>query len=190
VADRTLTFADAPLLRTERLRLRGWGPGDLEAFAALNADPQVMRWFPSLLTPAESDARAAAIQRSFSQDGFGFWAVETDDLPFAGFIGLQRPAYEASFLPAVEIGWRLDPRVWGRGLAVEGARAALAFGFDEVGLDQIISVAPRANAPSLAVMRRLGMRCDPGEDFDHPALADHPIIRRCALHRLDRAEFR
>lgn len=184
-----IMFADAPVLETARVRLRGWRPDDLEAFAALNASPDVMRWFPGLLSRAESDARAASIQDGFRQDGFGFWAVETEASPFAGFIGLQRPAYDAPFLPAVEIGWRLDPRLWGKGLATEGARAALTFGFSEAGLDQIIAVAPRANTPSLAVMTRLGMRCDPDEDFNHPALTDHPVIRRCALHRLDRADF-
>lgn len=184
-----IDFAPAPTLETARLRLRGWRPADLSAFAALNADPHVMRCFPGLMTTAESDARAASIQDGFRAEGFGFWAVETPDLPFAGFIGLQRPTYEAPFLPAVEIGWRLDPRCWGAGLATEGARAALAFGFGAAGLEQIIAVAPRANKPSLAVMGRLGMRRDPDEDFDHPGLADNPEIRRCALHRLDRAAF-
>lgn len=184
-----IDFAPAPTLETTRLRLRGWRPSDLPAFAALNADPRVMRWFPGLMTTAESDARAASIQDGFRADGFGFWAMETADLPFAGFIGLQRPAYGAPFLPAVEVGWRLDPRCWGAGLATEGARAALSFGFGAAGLEQIIAVAPRANQPSLAVMARLGMRRDPAEDFDHPGLSEHPEIRRCALHRLDRADF-
>ncbi len=184
-----IVFADAPVLETARLRLRPWRPGDEQAFAALNADPAVMRYFPAPLTAAESDALVAAIQDRFRAWGFGFWAVETDDLPFAGFIGLSRPAYEAPFLPAVEVGWRLDPRCWGRGVATEGARAALAHGFRRHGLEQIIAVAPRANTPSLRVMQRLGMTSDPAEDFDHPALTDHPAIRRCALHRLDRAAF-
>lgn len=190
MAPLSMSFAEPPELETARLRLRGWRESDLALFAAMNADPAVRRWFPGLMTRQQSDASVQAIQQSFRQDGFGFWAVETGDLAFAGFIGLKRPLYPAPFLPAVEIGWRLDPRVWGRGLAVEGARAALAFGFDECGLHQIVAVAPRVNLPSLAVMRRLGMRCDPAEDFDHPDLTDHPEIRRCALHRLDRSDFR
>jgi len=184
-----IEFADAPVLETARLRLRPWRRGDPEAFAALNADPAVMRYFPAPLSAAESDALAADLQNRFRAWGFGFWAVETDDLPFAGFIGLSRPAYEAPFLPAVEVGWRLDPRCWGQGLATEGARAAMAFGFDRHGLDRIIAVAPRANTPSIRVMERLGMTSDPAEDFDHPSLTDHPALRRCALHRLDRAAF-
>lgn len=187
--DADIIFADAPVLETARLRLRPWRSGDPAAFAAMNADPGVMRYFPGPLTRAESDVFAAAIQDRFGAWGFGFWAVETEALPFAGFIGLSRPAYEAAFLPAVEVGWRLDPRCQGLGLATEGARAALAFGFDHVGLDQIIAVAPRANTPSIRVMQRLGMAADPAEDFDHPALADHPAIRRCTVHRIDRATF-
>ncbi|HEX8660954.1 MAG TPA: GNAT family N-acetyltransferase [Brevundimonas sp.] len=184
-----IAFADAPMLETERLRLRPWRSGDPAAFAALNADPCVMRYFPGLMATDESDALAASIQDRFRAWGFGFWAVETDALPFAGFIGLSRPAYEAPFLPAVEVGWRLDPRCWGQGLATEGAHAALAFGFGQLALDQIIAVAPRANIPSIRVMERLGMTADPAEDFDHPALTDHPAIRRCALHRIDHKTF-
>lgn len=184
-----IAFADAPVLETPRLRLRPWRSGDPAAFAALNADPRVMRYFPGLMTSAESDSLAVALQDRFRAWGFGFWAVETDTLPFAGFIGLSRPAYEASFLPAVEVGWRLDPRCHGQGLATEGARAAMAFGFHRIGLDQIIAVAPRANTPSIRVMQRLGMTADPAEDFDHPALTDHSVIRRCALHRIGRATF-
>jgi RimJ/RimL family protein N-acetyltransferase len=184
-----IVFADAPVLETARLRLRPWRSGDSGAFAALNADPRVMRYFPGPISAGESDALTASIQDRFRAWGFGFWAVETDALPFAGFIGLSRPAYEASFLPAVEVGWRLDPRCWGQGLATEGARAAMAFGFDRQGLDQIIAVAPRANTPSIRVMERLGMTADAAEDFDHPALAAHPDLRRCALHRIDRQTF-
>lgn len=184
-----IDFADAPVLETARLRLRPWRSGDPAAFAALNADASVMQYFPGLMTRADSDALAAAIQDRFRAWGFGFWAVETDGLPFAGFIGLSCPAYDAPFLPAVEVGWRLDPRCWGQGLATEGARAAIAFGFDQLGLDQVIAVAPRTNLLSIRVMQRLGMASDPAEDFDHPALTDHPAIRRCALHRLNRAAF-
>lgn len=184
-----IVFADAPVLETARLRLRPWRKGDPAAFAALNADARVMQYFPGPMTRADSDALAAAIQDRFRAWGFGFWAVETDVLPFAGFIGLSRPAYDAPFLPAVEVGWRLDPRCQGQGLATEGARVAIAFGFERHGLNQIIAVAPRANTPSIRVMERLGMIADPGEDFDHPALTNHPAIQRCALHRLDRAAF-
>jgi len=184
-----IRFADTPELRTDRLLLRGWRRDDLIPFAEMNADPRVMRHFPGPMTRTESDALVSSIQDRFRAWGFGFWAVETCDLLFAGFIGLSRPAYDAPFLPAIEVGWRLTPEVWGRGLALEGARAALAFGFQAEEVNQIIAVAPRSNLPSIGVMQKLGMRSDPAEDFDHPALTDHPEIRRCALHRIDRATF-
>jgi RimJ/RimL family protein N-acetyltransferase len=187
---RDIVFAGAPTLDSDRLQLRGWRESDLAAFAAMNGDPAVMRYFPGLMSRAESDALAGAIQDRFRVWGFGFWAVETQALPFAGFVGLSRPAYAAPFLPAVEVGWRLAPACWGQGLAGEGARLALAFGFGPMDLDQIIAVAPVANQPSIRVMERLGMRRDLAEDFDHPALTDFPAIRRCALHRLDRTDFR
>lgn len=185
-----IMFAEAPVLQTDRLRLRCWRSDDVAPFAAINGDRKVMRYFPGLMSRSESDALAGAIQDRFRAWGFGFWAVETPDLPFAGFIGLSRPTYEAAFLPAVEVGWRLAPSCWGQGLATEGARLALAYGFEHVGLDQIVAIAPVANKPSIRVMQNLGMRRDPAGDFDHPALADHPAIRRCALHRLDRVDFR
>lgn len=184
-----ITFADAPVLETARLRLRPWREGDPEAFAALNADARVMRYFPGPMSAAGSNTLTSAIQDRFRAWGFGYWAVETEALPFAGFIGLSRPAYEAPFLPAVEVGWRLDPRCWGQGLATEGARVAMAFGFGQVGLPGIIAVAPRANTASIRVMERLGMTGDPAEDFDHPALAAYPDLRRCAVYRIDRQTF-
>ena len=181
--------ADAAVLEGAGVRLRPWRAQDLPAFAALNADPGVMRFFPKPLSREESDALAATIQERFRRWGFGFWAVETPALPFAGFVGLSRPQFEAHFTPAVEIGWRLGRESWGRGVATAGARLALRFGFERCGLEEIVSLAPRANAPSLRVMERLGMRNDPAEDFDHPSLADAPALRRCALYRIRRTEF-
>src|SRR5262245_46072755 len=105
-------------LHTDRLRLRRWRAADCEPFAALNADPRVMEYFPALLSRAESDARVARIEAHFEQHGFGLWAVEIVSVaPFAGFIGLSVPRFEAHFTPCVEIGWRLAAEYWGCGLA-------------------------------------------------------------------------
>src|SRR5438445_7705517 len=160
-------------LHTDRLRLRRWRPADGAPFAALNADPRVMEHFPATLSREESDARAARIEAHFEQHGFGLWAVEIPNVTrFAGFIGLSVPRFEARFTPCVEIGWRLAAEHWGRGYATEGAHAALAFGFDTLGLDEIVSFTTAGNLPSRRVMKRLGMRHDPADDFDHPALPD------------------
>ena len=171
-------------LETERLLLRRWRPGDRTPFAVLNADPEVMRHFPAPLTRRESDTFADLIEALMEADGWGLWALEvraTGD--FVGFTGLARPRFEAPFTPAVEIGWRLARPAWGRGYASEAARAAAAFAFEQVQLDEIVSMTVVANERSRAVMRRLGMHHDPADDFDHP-LVEQPHLSRHVLYRL------
>lgn len=174
-------------LRTERLLLRRWRDGDLEPFAALNADPRVTEFLGGPVSRVDSDAIAARIAAHFATHGYGLWAVEVPgELPFAGFVGLAVPAFEAPFTPCVEVGWRLAAACWGRGYASEAARAALAFGFASLGLREIVSFTAVANARSRRVMERLGMTYDPADDFDHPALpAGHPL-RRHVLYRAAR----
>jgi RimJ/RimL family protein N-acetyltransferase len=172
-------------LVTDRLRLRRWRPEDLAPYAELNSDPRVMEFFPGLLSREESDARAARIRAHFDEHGFGLWAVEIVGVaPFAGFIGLCHTPFAAQFTPCVEIGWRLAADLWGNGYATEGARAALAFGFNELKLAQIVSFTAVQNQRSRRVMEKLGMTHDPREDFDHPSLlAGHPL-RRHVLYLL------
>ena len=174
-----------PVLRTGRLVLRDWCPDDLPPFAALNADPEVMEHLPGVLDRGRSDAMAGRIGAHFAREGFGLWAVEVaGGAPFIGFVGLSRVPFDAHFTPAVEVGWRLVRAAWGHGYASEAAKAALTFGFDRMGLDEIVSFTVAANRRSQAVMERLGMRRDPADDFVHPAegLADH--LRRHVLYRL------
>ena len=174
-------------MRTERLLLRRWRPSDRAPFAALNADPRVMRHFPATLSRAESDAYAERIEAHFAEHGFGLWAVEAPDLAaFIGFVGLSVPRFEAPFTPCVEIGWRLAAEHWGRGYAPEAARAALAFGFETLALAEILSFTAAANQPSRRVMEKLGMTHDPADDFDHPALPEGHALRRHVLYRLSR----
>jgi RimJ/RimL family protein N-acetyltransferase len=172
-------------LRTERLLLRPWRDSDLEPFAALNGDAHTMRFFPAPLTREESDALAEHARRQIEAEGWGLWAVEVPGrADFVGFVGLARPSFEAHFTPAVEVGWRLAREHWGHGFASEAARAALAFGFDELGLDEIVSFTSRLNEPSIRVMERIGMTRDPADDFDHPRVpAGHPL-RPHVLYRL------
>ena len=174
-------------LRTDRLYLRRWLPADLAPFAALNADPRVMEHFPAVLSGDESDSRAARNEAHFERHGFGLWAVEIPGVaPFAGFVGLAVPGFEAHFTPCVEIGWRLAVEHWGRGYATEAARAALAFGFESLGLKEIVSSTVPDNVRSRRVMERIGMIHNPADDFDHPLLpAGHPL-RRHVLYRCGR----
>ena len=190
VHDRDLdVLKNVPAL-TARLRLRGWRDEDLAEFAALNADPQVMEHLPSVLSRAESDALAARIRAELAERGFGLWALEVSGAaPFVGFTGLAVPRFRAHFTPCVEIGWRIAREHWGRGYATEAARAALAFGFERVGLDQVVSFTAAGNAPSRRVMEKLGMTRDPADDFDHPALAPGHPLRRHVLYRIRSAAF-
>jgi RimJ/RimL family protein N-acetyltransferase len=174
-------------LRTERLRLRRWRAADRDPFAALNADPRVMEFFPAVLSRPESDALATNIEAHFERHGFGLWAVEVVGLaPFAGFVGLSIPHFEAHFTPCVEIGWRLAVEHWHRGYATEGARAALAFGFDDLQLGEIVSFTVPENLRSRRVMERIGLVRDPTGDFDHPALPEGHPLRRHVLYRISR----
>jgi ribosomal-protein-alanine N-acetyltransferase len=180
-----------PILTTPRLRLRQWREEDLAPFAALNADPQVMEFFPKTLTRAESDAVAGRIRDHFARHGFGLWAVEAPGAAdFVGFVGLAVPSFEAHFTPCVEIGWRLARAHWGHGYATEAATAALAFGFGERALEEIVSFTVPANIPSRRVMGRLGMRRSPADDFEHPAIADGHPLRSHVLYRLRRADWK
>ena len=174
-------------LVTPRLRLRPWRESDLTPFAALNADPDVMRYFPGTLDRAASDAVAARVMAHFDQHGFGPWAVEIPGVTgFAGFVGLMNLEFEAHFTPGVEIGWRLARPFWGQGYATEAARAALHCGFNVLKLDEIVSMTVPANRPSRAVMERLDMTRDPADDFDHPGLPPGHALQRHMLYRTRR----
>jgi RimJ/RimL family protein N-acetyltransferase len=174
-------------LRTPRLVLRQWRDADLAPFAALNADPEVMRHFPSVLTRAESDAWVLGARALIAARGWGLWAVEVaEGAPFIGFVGLAQPSFDAHFTPAVEIGWRLAREHWGSGYATEGAGTAISFAFDELGLEEIVSFTTIANDRSRRVMERLGMTHDPTDDFDHPRLAPGDPLRPHVLYRLRR----
>jgi RimJ/RimL family protein N-acetyltransferase len=177
-------------IETARLRLREWRDADLAPFAALNADPEVMRYFPTVQTRVQSDAGVARARALESTNGFSFRAAELRATgEFIGMIGLNAPAWSAHFTPCVEIGWRLARRYWGQGLAIEGARASLAFGFGELGLRQIVSCTVPENAPSRALMARLGFVHDVHGDFDHPRIPEYSPRRRHVLYRLDRTQY-
>ena len=173
------------MLQTERLILRTWKVADRGPFAQLNADPSVMRYFPVTLSRPESDALVDAIEAHHSIHGFGLWAVEEKATgAFMGFIGLNIPSFQAHFTPTVEIGWRLAQPFWGKGYATEGARQALSYGFQGLGLSEIVSFTATVNRPSIAVMKRLGMTYNPVDDFEHPRLCPGHPLRPHVLYRM------
>ncbi len=172
-------------LSTERLILRRWREADRDPFAALNADPDVMGYFPVRLTRTESDQLLDSIEAGFDQRGYGLWALELRTTgEFIGFTGLDIPSFEAYFTPAVEVGWRLTRSAWGQGYATEAARASLAYGFEEADLEEVVSFTSAANLRSRAVMERIGMTHDPADDFDHPDLEAADRLSRHVLYRM------
>jgi ribosomal-protein-alanine N-acetyltransferase len=177
-------------IRTARLRIRSWRDDDFDAYAAMNADPRVMEFFPGVLSRDESRLRFARGSARMAEHGYGLWPVEVvGGAPFIGMVGLNNPDFRAHFTPAVEIGWRLAAEHWGRGYATEAAWAVLAFGFDQLALPEIVSFTTTANVRSRRVMEKLGMRHAPEDDFLHPLIADGHPQRPHVLYRLPRAAY-
>jgi ribosomal-protein-alanine N-acetyltransferase len=144
-----------------------------------------MEYFPAPLSREESDALIARIEAHQQQHGFTFFAAEvraTSQL--IGFIGMVYTPFEARFTPCVEIGWRLAAEFWGQGLATEGARAVLQFGFDELKLAEIVALTVPANRRSRRVMEKLGMTCNAADDFEHPRLPPGHPLRPHVLYRV------
>ena len=180
----------APALATPRLILRQWDHADLPDFAQLNADPQVMRYFPAVLDRPQSDALADRIRKRLRESRFGLWALEVPGkFRFAGFVGLSVPGYATHFTPCVEIGWRLARCCWGQGYATEAAARVLDYAFDELALADVVAFTARQNLPSRAVMRRLGMWHDVAGDFAHPLLASDHCLSHHVLYRLQRQQW-
>jgi RimJ/RimL family protein N-acetyltransferase len=175
----------AQVIPTGRLLLRRWRDSDRLPFQALNADPRVMEFMPGLLSPQASDELIARIEQHFDRHGFGVYAAEfIQTKALIGFIGLNIPDFDAPFMPAIEIGWRLASEYWGRGLATEGARAVVRHAFEALSLSSLVSFTVPQNLRSRRVMEKLGMVHNPKDDFEHPNLpAGHPL-RRHVLYRM------
>ena len=170
---------------TDRLALRRWRAEDREPFAAINADPEVMRFIGTgvILGRGLSDELVTRFEREWVQRGFGLWALSLRDDPderLLGFCGLTVPMFLPSVLPAVEVGWRLARDAWGQGYATETARAAVAFGFEEHALQEILAIVDPDNERSLRVCARLGMTARP--DRTHPATRKRVRVLGVRLH--------
>jgi RimJ/RimL family protein N-acetyltransferase len=146
-------------LETDRLLLRPWRPDDIEVLADLFAEPAVWRYpFGRGLTREESERFLERQMDRLATDGFCTWAAELKyHSRLIGYIGLAVPVWLPEVMPAVEVGWRLHPDHWGRGLATEGGQASLRHGFEVVGLDRIVSIFEPENVASGRVMTRLGL---------------------------------
>lgn len=174
---------------TERLALRMWSDRHREPFAALNSDPDVMRYFPALLTAEQSNTAIDLWRQQFAERGWSNWAVELIDTgEFIGFIGLSVPRRQLSFCPCVEVGWRLKRAAWGNGYATEGARGALRIGFEQLGLEEVVSFTALVNLPSIKVMERLGMT-NSDANFEHPAVPEGDPLRTHCLYKITRTQW-
>jgi len=172
-------------LRTARLVLRSWRPQDEGPFAVMNADAEVMEFFPAALDPSQSDALVERFRLTERIHGFCPWAAERRDTgAFIGFVGLAPLPDDLPCSPGTEVGWRLARDGWGHGFATEGATAVLAHAFGEMGFDEIVSMTAARNVRSRRVMERVGMHCDPRDDFAHPRIADGDDLKPHVLYRL------
>lgn len=162
--------------------LRQWDDSDFEPFASMNADVEVMKFFPRPLTTEESRQALRRLQQGIEQRGWGLWAVQVDG-KFAGFTGLSEPKFSAHFTPCVEIGWRLRQEYWGRGIALAAARQAADYAFSVLRLDQLVSFTTAANLKSRKLMERLGFSHDSRDDFMHPSLEESHPLRHHVLYR-------
>ena len=176
-------------LETKRLVLRQWQATDLPAFAVLNADPEVMRYFPKPLSRAESDAMAHKCQALIAAKGWGFWAAALKSTGhFIGLVGLHQPQADLPFAPCIEVGWRLQQQYWGHGYATEAASAALAFAFETLTEDAVVAFTTVENKRSRAVMTRLGFT-DTQQNFMHPDLPEDHVLAEHVLYKLTKADW-
>jgi RimJ/RimL family protein N-acetyltransferase len=172
------------IFTSDRLGFRNWTTDDLPELTAMNADVEVMKYFPKLLSWDESSNQLQRMQKRYYDDGYTYFATELKATgEFIGFIGLAYQEYETDFTPATDIGWRLIPSAWGKGYATEGALKCLEFGFKTIGLKKIISTCILQNIPSENVMKKIGMTRK-GE-FIHPLLSDYPSIEKCVWYEIN-----
>lgn len=176
-------------IETERLTLRQWKASDRKPFAELNADPEVMEYFPSTVSESESHQFIQRVTAKIEESGWGFWAVELKDSnDYIGFVGLSNPASKLPFTPCTEIGWRLAKRYWGKGYATEAAQAALKFAFENLSIDEVVSFTSVQNKRSQAVMKNINMT-DTCQNFMHPSIPVGNELQEHVLFKITRAEW-
>ena len=176
---------DSYVFTSERLGFRNWSIDDLEQMAAINADPEVMEFFPSIPTQEDTKNFILRMQKQYEQRYHCYFAVEVlETKEFIGFIGLSYQDYDTDFTPCVDIGWRLKKSSWFNGYATEGAKRCLVYAFDVLQLNEVLSSAPTINEKSIAVMQKIGMT--KVKDFDHPLLLTNKRLKKCSLYTISK----
>ncbi len=173
------------IFESQRLGFRLWQENDKEAFATMNENPKVMKYFPSELDFQASNELYDRIVAHHKKHGYGLYAVELkENGKFIGFIGFAHPSFEADFTPCIEIGWRLDEIYWKKGYATEGAKACLDYGFNQLSFDEVMSFTSLINRQSWHVMEKIGMK--KAGEFDHPNInLQHPLCHH-VLYKIER----
>ena len=175
------------IFESDRLGFRMWEESDKEPFSKMNANGEVMKYFPKTLEPKESDKFVHRIEEHFNDNGYGLWVVEIkDSKEFIGTIGFLIASFEAEFTPCVEIGWRLDNKYWNKGYATEGAKACLEYGFNELNFNRVYSFTAVINKPSENVMKKIGLK-KIGE-FSHPRVEEDSFLKPHVLYKIDKKE--
>lgn len=178
------------IIETNRLILRTWADTDAQAYFDMNQDPKVIEYFLGALAPEQVNDFIAAKNQQQLERGYTLWAVELKKTgEFIGFIGLNYTDWPAHFTPAVEIGWRLASSYWGQGYATEGAKACLEYGFNKIGLKEIVSFTVPANIRSIHLMERIGMTRNSQDDFAHPKLPENHRLSKHVLYRLKKEDW-
>ncbi len=176
------------LFTSQRLGFRTWKQSDVALMAEINADANVMRYFPSTQNVAETEAFVQRMISMYEKSGYCYFAVdELDTGAFIGFIGIAYQEYDAPFTPCTDVGWRLKQTSWGKGYATEGAAACLEFAFKNNFTDELYSVAPGVNHPSINVMQKIGMKFD--LHFNHPKLTEFPALQLCHVYKLNKNDY-
>ncbi len=175
------------IFTSTRLGFRNWKDSDLKSLSKMNANSRVMEYFPTTVNEVETAKFIDRMQTEFTAYGFCYFAVDLlDNNEFIGFIGLSNKTFEADFTPCVDIGWRIDPNYWNKGFATEGALACLNYGFNSLGLNSIVSTAPKINKKSIEVMKKIGMHFV--SEFNHPMLLNDPRLKSCVLYKIENNE--
>lgn len=169
--------------------LRQWKDSDLEPFAQMNSDSEVMRYFLAPMTRSETQDAVVRMRAALDQRGWGIWAVEMDG-EFAGMVGLNVPQWHLPFSPCTEVLWRLRKEFWGHGIAYAAASQAIEHGFSKVGLHEIVAFTTPPNLRSIRLMERLRFERDLEGDFDHPVVPEGHPLRRHVLYRKKRRTIR
>ena len=178
------------ILETPRLILRTWTEQDIDPMTAIDQDPEVCKYLPSIGNREGTTARIKHAIDHYKKHGFCTYAVELKSThEMIGFLGLNIPSFQAHFTPCIEIGWRLSSKHWNQGYATEGAKAVLEYAFNHLNLDEIVSFTVVDNQASRRVMEKIGMHHNPNDDFDHPKLTPDSPLSRHVLYRINKYDY-